>query len=77
VIGRFDTPVDNVFHVHCIFTGMPDPSNCVVRFAEVLRDGVVITFSDGKSALFSGDFLRSSLSHAQELSESEEEDTND
>jgi hypothetical protein len=56
---------------------MPDSPNCVVRFVELLRDGVVITFSDGKSALFSADFLRASLPHAQELSDSEEEDTND
>jgi hypothetical protein len=57
---------------------MPDSSSYGVRFVELLRgDGVVITFSDGKSALFSADFLRASLSHAQELSESEEEDSND
>jgi hypothetical protein len=55
---------------------MPESSSCRVRFAELLRDGVVITFTDGKSALFSADFLHASLPQAQELSENDEDELN-
>jgi hypothetical protein len=40
-----------------------------VRSAELFRDGVIVTFSDGKSALFSSDFLHASLAQAQDLTD--------
>jgi hypothetical protein len=40
-----------------------------VRSAELFRDGVIVTFSDGRCALFSADFLHASLSQAQELTD--------
>jgi len=46
-----------------------------VRLAEIFRGGIVITFSDGKSAFFSAELLYSSFSQAQELTEDDEEDT--
>lgn len=53
---------------------MPDSSHCRVRFVELFKDGIVVTFTDGKSALFSAEFLHSSLSQAQELTENDEEE---
>lgn len=53
---------------------MPDSSNCRVRFVELFKNGIVVTFADGKSALFSADFLYASLSEAQELTEDDEEE---
>ena len=53
---------------------MAAPTSCRVEFAELLHGGVVITFSDGKSALFSADLLYASLPKAQELPEDDDED---
>ena len=53
---------------------MPGSSHCRVRFVELVREGLIITFSDGKCALFSADLLYTSLSQAQELHENDEED---
>jgi hypothetical protein len=55
---------------------MPDSSPCQVRFVEQVREGVIITFSDGKCALFSADLLYASLSQAQELHDNDEEEAN-
>lgn len=40
-----------------------------LRSAELFRGGVIVTFADGRSALFSADFLRASLGQAQELTD--------
>jgi hypothetical protein len=53
---------------------MLDSSPSQVRFVELVREGVIITFSDGKCALFSADLLYATLSQAQELHDNEEED---
>jgi hypothetical protein len=42
--------------------------------AELLREGVAITFSDGKAALYSVELLYSFLAQAQELTLDDEED---
>lgn len=55
---------------------MPEFLPCRVRFAELVREGVIITFSDGKCALFSDDLLYALLSQAQELHENDEDETN-
>jgi hypothetical protein len=39
--------------------------------AERLRDGVVITFEDGKSALYSASLLQSFFSQAEEMGHAE------
>lgn len=54
---------------------MADPSRRVCS-AELFRNGVIITFADGKSALYPADLLYSFLPQAQELNESEEDDSN-
>jgi hypothetical protein len=41
---------------------------------ELFRNGVIITFADGKSALFSADLLYESLSQAQELNDQSDQD---
>jgi hypothetical protein len=53
---------------------MPGSSPCRVRFVELVREGLIITFSDGKCALFSADLIYASLSQAKELHENDEED---
>jgi hypothetical protein len=40
-----------------------------VRSAELFRNGVIVTFDNGKSALFSADLLYASLPQAQDLSD--------
>jgi hypothetical protein len=40
-----------------------------VRSAELFRDGVIVTFADGKCALFSANLLYASLSQAQDLTD--------
>jgi len=48
-----------------------------VRSAELFRNGIIVTFADGKSALFPAELLYASLPEAQELCENEEdEETN-
>jgi hypothetical protein len=56
---------------------MPDFSTCRVRSAEVFRNGILVTFADGKCALFPADFLYSSLPEAEELSDSDDDQTSD
>lgn len=51
-----------------------DESSHHVCAAELFRNGIIITFADGKSALFPADLLYASLSQAQELNENEEEE---
>jgi len=46
---------------------MEEPATCRVRSAELLREGIAITFSDGKAALFSAELLYSLLDQAHEL----------
>jgi hypothetical protein len=65
---------DNVLDVQRILPHMPGSSPCQVRFVELVREGLIITFGDGKCALFSADLLYASLSQAQEVHENEEED---
>ena len=38
-----------------------------ILYAERMMNGIVISFSDGKSALYSGSLLRSMFHHAQEI----------
>jgi len=45
-----------------------------VRSAELLQDGVAITFSDGKAALFSAELLYASLPQAHDLAVDDEDD---
>jgi len=54
---------------------MPTTPPNRVRCAELVRDGMIITFTDGRSALFSADFLYESLSEAQEISLEEDDDS--
>jgi hypothetical protein len=56
---------------------MADSPTNRVRSAELFRDGIIITFVDGRSALFSADLLYTTLSQAQELSENDEEEATD
>jgi hypothetical protein len=42
--------------------------------AELFRNGIIITFADGKSALFSADFLYASLPQAQELIDQDDDE---
>jgi hypothetical protein len=65
---------DNVLDVQCIIPHMPGSSPCRVRFVEMVREGLIITFGDGKCALFSADLLYASLPQAQELHENDEDD---
>ena len=39
--------------------------------AERVRDGIIITFDDGKTAFYSATLLRSTLPQAKELKESD------
>jgi hypothetical protein len=45
-----------------------------VSYAERAGGGIVITFNDGKCALFPADLLYSTLPHAQEIQELEEKE---
>jgi hypothetical protein len=47
-----------------------DPQPRVI-YAERLGDGVVITFEDGKTAVYPASLLRSMFSHANELLDEE------
>jgi hypothetical protein len=58
----------------CIRGVMGAPESCRVLFAELLRGGIVITFSEGKSALFPAELLYESLPKAQNLEEEADED---
>ena len=45
----------------------------LVKYAEKVGDGVVITFEDGQHAFFSGELLYSKLSEALKILEPEDE----
>jgi hypothetical protein len=53
---------------------MAESSTYCVRSAELFRNGIIITFADGKCALFSADLLYAALSQAQELTDQEEDE---
>jgi hypothetical protein len=48
-----------------------------VRSAELFRNGIIVTFTDGRSALFPAELLYASLAEAQELGENEDEEETD
>jgi hypothetical protein len=52
-------------HPVCMETG----SQSRVRYAEIVGRGLIITFTDGKCALFPADLLYSTLPQAEELLE--------
>jgi hypothetical protein len=47
---------------------------CRVCSVEVFRNGVLVTFADGKCVLFSAELLCAMLPQAQQLPENEDED---
>lgn len=53
---------------------MADGNLPQVKYAERVTGGIVITFDDGISALFSSELLYSTLELAKEIPESLEED---
>lgn len=59
----------NILCPHCIHPVVAELSPYRVRSAELFRDGVIVTFSDGRSALFSANLLYASLSQAQDLTD--------
>jgi hypothetical protein len=52
---------------------MAESPHCRVSSAELFKNGIIITFTDGKCALFPADLLYASLPQAQELNEDDEE----
>ena len=56
--------------VHCNLV-METPPKIRVRSAERVSKGVIITFDDGKSALYSASLLREMFSQAAELKEAD------
>jgi hypothetical protein len=68
---------DNVYCVRRIIVCMTELSPRRVRSAELFRNGIIITFADGKSALFPAELLYASLAEAEELRENEEEEETD
>jgi hypothetical protein len=64
----------NTSFIHCICVGMSATTSPQVQYAELLQGGVVITFSDGKSALFPAELLYTSLPQAKRLPEDTDED---
>jgi len=56
---------------------MAEASPIQVCAAELYRDGILVTFADGKCALFPADLLYASLPQAQELCKTGEEESND
>ena len=56
---------------------MTTPTLCRVLSAELLRDGVAITFTVGKAALYSADLLYASLPQARELTVDEDDESTD
>jgi len=45
-----------------------------VKYAELVARGLIITFADGKCALFPADLLYATMPQAQELREAEDDD---
>ena len=56
---------------------MAESSTHRVCSVELFRNGIIITFADGRSALFSADVLYASLPQAEELNENGEEELGD
>jgi hypothetical protein len=56
---------------------MVESSRHRVCSVEPFRNGIIITFADGRSALFSADLLYASLPQAEELTENSEEEPGD
>jgi hypothetical protein len=56
---------------------MAEASSTQVCAVELYRDGILITFADGKCALFPADLLYASLPQAQELCKTDEEENSD
>jgi len=48
---------------------MEPHSQHIVKYVERVSGGVIITFADGKCALFKDDLLYATLSQAQELND--------
>jgi len=48
---------------------MESATHSRVKYAEIVSRGIVITFADGKCALFPADLLYATLPQAQELLE--------
>jgi hypothetical protein len=65
---------DNVSCVHCIIPSMAELPKNRVCSVELFRNGVIITFSDGKCALFPAEILYATLPKAQELSDNDDEE---
>ena len=53
---------------------MPDEPNRTVDFVEMIRNGIVITFDDGKCAFFPADLLYRQLPEAEELRETDDDE---
>jgi hypothetical protein len=49
-------------------------SNARILHAERCREGVIVTFADGRTALYSSNLLYSIISNAQEVLDVEEEE---
>lgn len=60
-------PLSNALLIHSIHLRVAGTFRHRVCSAELFRDGVIVTFTDGNSALFSADLLHASLSQAQDL----------
>jgi hypothetical protein len=63
-------PTDAQFDVFYTVTMKTDPQPRII-YAERLGDGVVITFEDGKTAVYSAALLRSIFTQASELHDDE------
>jgi len=71
---KIEPHCDNVCGVHCINLSVAESIPYRVRSVELFRNGVIVTFADGKCALFSADLLYASLSEAQELTDQSDQD---
>jgi hypothetical protein len=54
---------------------METPLQSQVKYAELVGGGLIITFADGKCALFPADLLYATLPQAQELREADDDDS--
>jgi hypothetical protein len=55
--------------VHASVCAMDNDPRSRVKYAEIVGGGIIITFEDGKSALFSNDLLYLALPQAKRLPE--------
>jgi hypothetical protein len=53
---------------------MPQTRNCDVQSVDRTGGGIVVSFTDGRSALFSSELLYSILDQAQEIPEEPEDE---